>query len=436
MHHPPHALLAPADPRADGETRVATLSNGVRVLTIRLPWLPTAAVSVFVRSGSQHESGRLNGISHVVEHMAFKGTATRDCQRINLDAERLGADVNAHTDKDHTAFHMQGLAADAGRFVHMLADIVRHGCFPEVELERERQVILQEFTEDEDDAVSTSFKLFDKACFGDHPVARPVIGTRANIERFTRAELIDYVGRQYSGRNVVVGIAGDVDPEAMQREVEAAFGDMPAGEENRVAPPVYQGGSLARRLPGYSQSHVVLGYPVPSLTEPHQAALMAATVFGEGMSSPLLDEIRERRGLVYHAACSADIGALCGQFVVEASLAPEHLEEFFPAVRRLLGERAEAVSAVELERARRQLVVRSLRALERPAQRIEAAALDLFAFGRVRPRDEWLAALAAVDAAQVSAAFARLLDTPPAVAIAGKVGKQGELRAHAALSRR
>ena len=104
-----------------------------------------------MRTGSLHESPRLNGISHVVEHMAFKGTHERDCQRINLDAERLGAEVNAHTDKDHTAFHMRGLARHAGDFVRMLGDIVCNGSFPEAELERERQVILHEYVEDEDD---------------------------------------------------------------------------------------------------------------------------------------------------------------------------------------------------------------------------------------------------------------------------------------------
>jgi len=116
-------------------TSIATLANGVRVVLLALPGVGSASVSVFVRTGSAHEGAKLNGISHVVEHMAFKGTRTRDCQRINLDAERLGAEVNAHTDKDHTAFHMRGLAQDAPRFVRQLGDIVRESTFPDEELE-------------------------------------------------------------------------------------------------------------------------------------------------------------------------------------------------------------------------------------------------------------------------------------------------------------
>ncbi len=413
---------------SDAETSVATLANGVRVVVIRLPYVATAAVSVFVRSGSQHESARDNGISHFIEHMAFKGTRTRDCQQINLDAERLGAEVNAHTDKDHTAFHMRGLARDAGAFVRMLGDIVRESSFPGGELERERQVILQEFAEDDDDALSTAFKLFDQACYGDHAVAQPVIGTRANIRRFTRSELVAYVQRQYSGVNTVVGIAGDVDPDQVVGEASAAFGDMPRGEVNCVAAPDYVGGIRSRRINGCSQAHVVLGFAIPGLLGAHQAAVVAAALFGEGMSSPLLDRVRERRGIAYHADCSADVTELCGELVVEASTLPEHLDEYFIEVAALLNEHAAATDPVGLARARNQIMVRTLCAQEVPAQRLESAALDLFAFGRVRAREELMAGIAAVSPAEVRGVFARMLATGPAVALAGRLARGVEAR--------
>jgi predicted Zn-dependent peptidase len=405
----------------DPDTLVTTLPNGARVVVIRLPHLQSACVSVFVRTGSRYESRRQNGISHMVEHMAFKGTHERSCQRINLDAERLGAEVNAHTDKDHTAYHMRGLAGDAGTFIRMLADIVLHSSFPEAELERERQVILQEVAEDEDDPLSTAFKLFDKTCFGDHPLAQPVIGTCANIRRFTRADLVDYVGARYSAANLVVGVAGDVDPDAMAAQVQAAFGAMPAGRGNEVAPPAYLGGLAARGQPGVSQVHVVLGFPLPGLREDYAAGAVAAAVFGEGMSSPLMDELRERRGLVYYAACSADMSDLCGQFIIEASTAPEHLDEFFTQALRLLAVQARGIQPVDLERARKQLAVRSLAAQEQPFRRLEDAAQDLFMLGRVRSRGELQQRLQAVTAGEVRDAFERMLAQKVAVALAGRV---------------
>ena len=408
----------------DPETSVTTLANGVRVVVLPLPHVETVCASVFVRTGSRYESRRLNGISHVVEHMAFKGTHERDCQQINLDAERLGAEVNAHTDKDHTAYHMRGMARDADRLLQMLGDIVLNSTFPEAELAREREVILHEVAEDEDDVLSTAFKLFDKTCYGTHPLAQAVIGTRANIRRFTRAELMDYVQRQYTGANVVVGVAGPVDADAIAARAQALFGALRPGTENSVPAPAYIGGLAARRQPGCSQTHLVVGFPIATLREPgHAAGVVAATLFGEGMSSPLLDQLRERRGLVYYAACSADLTDLSGQFVVEASTTPERLDECATELARLLAAHAGHVAPVDLERARNQLAVRCLGAQEQPFRRLEEAAQDLFVHGRVRPRAELLAGLQAVTAEQVRDVFERMLGQAAAVAVAGKLGK-------------
>jgi predicted Zn-dependent peptidase len=414
----------PAAPAADlpSDTPLTTLPNGVRVVTLRMPGLASACVSVFVRTGSGHERAELNGISHVVEHMAFKGTATRDAARINLDAELLGAEVNAHTDKDHTAYHLRGMAADAGAFVRMLGDIVRRPVFPEAELERERQVILQEFLEDEEDPMSTAFRQFDRLCYGTHPMAQAVIGARRNIERFARADLLAYVDAQYTGANVVVGAAGDVDPAEIAREAEAAFGDLRAGAPQPVPAPAWGGGVKAARLAGCSQSHVVLGYPIPSMRDDRPAAGVAAALFGEGMSSPLMNEIRERRGLVYYAACSADVLESCGQFVIEASTTPDKVEELLRETRRLLLAQAQELSPVDLRRARNQLAVRRLRAQERPARRVEDAALDLFVHERVRSPAELRERIEAVTADEVREVFAGMLSAPPALALAGKLG--------------
>jgi len=408
-------------PAADRDTAVVTLANGVRVVTIRLPHSASASVSVFVRTGSRNESARLNGISHVVEHMAFKGTHARDAHRLNLDAERLGAQVNAHTDKDHTAYHMTGLAQHAGRSVQMLADIVRHSTFPADELERERQVILQEFIEDEDDPVSTAFKLFDKTCFGAHPLAQPVIGTRRNIERFTHDDLLAYVQRQYTGANVIVGVAGNIDPDAIAREVDAAFGTMARGDVNAVSAPSYVGGTATRRHPGSSQSHVMLGFPIPALQGDHHAAVVAAALFGEGMSSPLMHEIRERRGLVYYASTSADVADGWGLFVIEASLMPGHVDEFFTEVGKLLVAHTRSIDRTDMERARNQILVRRLQSHERPWRQLEDAAQDLFAYGHIRPRAELAERTRSVTSRQVRAAFAQMLAAGPALALAGRL---------------
>ena len=407
-----------------GDTLLATLANGVRVVAIPLPHLESASVSVFVHSGSAGESRKESGISHFIEHMAFKGTTGRSCQQINLDAEQLGADVNAHTDKDHTAFHMRGMARDAASFVHMLGDIVLEASFPEAELERERQVLLQEYIEDEEDPLSTAFKLFDRLSFGSHPAGLPVIGLKGNIGRFSRDDLLGFVESRYVGANVVVGAAGGIEPGGIVAAVEETFGGLRAGASARVAPPTHRGGTGSKAIAGLGQTHVVYGLPIPALADEAQHAHAVATaLFGEGMSSPLLDEIRERRGLAYHVSCSADVTELAGQFVIEASTAPEHAEEFMVEMKRLLLQQADRIDSAGLERAKNLIAVRRLRDWERTARRLEDAVLDVFALGRVRSRAEIAARIDAVGPLEVRRAFARMLAERPAVAIAGKLKK-------------
>lgn len=428
------ACLAPAIARDTWPImQIHSLPNGVRIAVKAMPQLQTAGVSVFVRTGSAHETRANNGISHVLEHMAFKGTRERDVHRVNLDAEVLGAEVNAHTDKDHTAYHMRGLAPDAPAFVRMLGDIVRHATFPADELERERAVILQELAEIEDDPVTLAYQLFDHACWGLHAAALPVIGQRRHIERFTRADLLAYVGRQYTGCNLVVAAAGAVDAQAILRAAEAAFGDMPVGTPNLVSPPAYAGGLRSKRIDSGSQVHLVMGCALPPLAEDDPACEVAAAAFGDGMSSPLLAELREKRGLVYHAACAADRFDGFGQLAIEASFAPKRQEAVLHEIAGLLRRQAEQADPVAIERARNQVAARLLRDDEQVERCTEQAALDLFVRGRVRSAAERVQQVRAVTADAVRSVFARMLAGTPAVALTGLLMRGAAEQARQAL---
>lgn len=403
------------------EPLMTRLRNGVRVLALPLPHALTCNVSVFVRSGSAHEPRRLSGISHIIEHMVFKGTATRDARRINLEAETLGAEVNAHTDKDHSAFHMRGHPADAMAFVRMLADITQHATFPEHELASERQVLLQEYAEDEDDPMSSAFKLFDQACWGTHAAAMPVIGARRFIEGCTREALVAYRQQHYCGENIVVAAAGPIDADAVRAEVESSFAQVTPGQAQVLQAPGYHGGVRARAQAGSSQTHAVLGFAIPGLQSLDATAELAAAVLGEGMSSPLMQRLREQRGLVYYAACAADVMDSFGQFVIEASMAPEHLHEFLAEATSLLTEQACCAHAEDLQRAHKQLAVRQLRLFERPHRWLEQAALDVFVLGQPRSQAAWAEQFTSITAEQVRACFERMLSQPVALAMTGRV---------------
>jgi predicted Zn-dependent peptidase len=261
----------------------------------------------------------------------------------------------------------------------------------------------------------------DRASFGKHPLAQAVIGTRRNIERFTRSDLVGHVQRHYTGANVVVAAAGAIAPDAIVREAEQLFASLPAGAPNVLKAPNWQGGISTRTQAGSSQAHIVMGLPIPPLQAGNPTAAVAAALLGEGMSSPLLDQLREQRGLVYYAACSADVIDSAGQLVIEASTGPKQINECLQALVGLLAELAERITPIDLERAKNQIRVRRLRGLEKPGRLLEEAALDALVMGRLRSRSDWLAQVDAVSATQVRQAFATMLQATPALAITGRV---------------
>jgi predicted Zn-dependent peptidase len=400
-----------------------TFPNGVRLLVLPMSQVATAHASLYVAAGSAHEGARLNGISHVVEHMVFKGTQTRARRAINRDAEWLGADINAHTDKDHTAYHLFGLGEHASAFVPMLADLVCQPIFPAEELEAERQVLLAEFAEDEDDPWSAAFRMLDRACHGSQPQARPVIGSRGLLQRFTRMDLVRHVEQRHCGANLLLVVAGRVDVHAVEAAAFKALGSMPAGQAQSLPAPVAHHGRYSRRHPGSSQAHMALGFATPGLAQGDMPYKLAAAVLGEGMSSPLLERLREEKGLAYYAACSAHAYRDWGQFVVEVATEPKHLHTVWEDTLALFDELAEAVKPEDLQRAKAQLQMQRARTLERPGRVAEEAALECLARGAVRTQAEWQAALMAPQGTEVALLFSAMRSHGLCAAFAGTLPK-------------
>ena len=414
-----------------GTPVVTTLANGARLLAIHLPHVQSASVGVFLRVGSRDETPGTNGLGHVLEHMAFKGTATRSVQAINLDAERLGADVNAYTSKDTTAYCMTGLGRDAGQFLEMTADIVLNSAFPEAELARELEVIRQEAIEYAEDPQDSSSELLDRAIWGEHAMGMPVIGTLENIERFTRADLVAHVKSHYVAENTVVAAAGNFDVDAFLALGERLFVGMPSARGAVPAPPPrparYVGQAVGRRFSQVSQVFVNLAYPLaPAQPEALReqrwrlATSAAAILFGGGMSAPFTDTIRERLGLAYTAQSSADHGDVWSNLVVHAVTTPDKLEQLMTATGGLLREQAERIDPVHLERARNQLAVSRVRSSERTHATMDRAVGELFARGTVTPAGETLSLIEAITADDVRTVFDRMLQHRPALAITGK----------------
>lgn len=412
-------------------TILHTLPNGVRLLVVPMPQVQSASVGVFLRVGSRDETPATNGVSHVLEHMAFKGTTTRSVQAINLDAERLGADVNAFTGKDTTGYFMTGLGRHAEQLLRMTADIVLNSTFPDNELQRELDVIRQEAIEYEEDPEDSSSELLDRAIWGDDPMGMPVIGTVGNIEGFSRDDLVRHVQSHYVAQNTVVAAAGNFDVEAWLALAEELFAAMRPAADMSVsrgpAPAAYVGHPLARRFTQVSQVYLNIAFPLApaKLDEISQqrwrlAASLATNLFGGGMSAPLVDTVREQLGLAYTAHSTMDSGDIWANFIVHAVTTPDKLDALVTATGGLLHAQARAIDPVHLERARNQLTVSRVRAGERTYAAMEQAVEKVFASGTVAPMAEAIAMIEDISAQEVRDVFGRMLASPPALAIAGK----------------
>ncbi len=407
------------------------LPNGVRLLAILMPHVQSASVGVFLQVGSRDEMPATNGIGHVLEHMAFKGTTTRSVQAINLDAERLGADVNAFTGKDMTGYFMTGLGHHVEPLLNMTADIVLNSTFPVNELQRELEVIRQEAIEYEEDPQDCCGDLLDRAIWGGHSMGMPVIGTVGNIDGFTREDLVRHVQTHHVAEKTVVAAVGNFDVEAFLMLAQALFGAMrgSAGEAacGSVVPAEYVGQTTARRFTQVSQVFLNVAYPVVPRRQEYMlqqrwriAASLAASLFGEGMSSPLVDRVREQLGLAYTAHSTIDAGDVWANFVVHAITTPDKVGALVTAAGGLLRAQAESIDTVHLERAKNQLTVARVRASERPYATMEHAVEELFASGTVTTLPEAIALIDSITADEVRAVFSDMLEKSPALAITGK----------------
>ena len=387
-----------------------------------MPQLASASVAVFIRAGSRDEAAPQCGVSHFLEHMAFKGTATRTVQAINLAAESLGADLNAYTDKDATCYYLEGLGQHVPQMLELLADIVLESTFPAAEIERERKVILQECTEYEEDPEQLSYTLLDAALWGAHPMGRPIIGTPRTIAAIRRDDLVAHVQRHYVADRIVVAAAGNFDRDAFFAQAEGLFAGVRGSDAGSYAapqPPPHLGQAKGRRLAGVSQAYINIAWPAPSRSQAPHLASLAATLFGGGMSAPLVDAVRERLALAYSVGASADVGDVHGAFVVDATTTPDKIPLFTRQLASLLAAQADSIAPGDLARAKNQLSVSLVRGAERPLRMLQSCVDKLWAGGGVFDLQEAIAIVQGLGAEPVRQVFQDMLAYPAATVLVG-----------------
>ncbi|WP_018631317.1 M16 family metallopeptidase [Neomegalonema perideroedes] len=410
--------------------RVDRLPNGLRVATERMAHLESAALGVFVDVGARSEAPAENGAAHFLEHMAFKGTRRRSARRIAEEIENVGGWINAYTARESTAYVVRVLAGDVPLGLDILADILRDSVFDPQELEREREVILQEIGECFDTPDDVLFEWLQEVSYEGQPLGRSILGTRKTVKALKREQIQGYMGKHYKPGSMVVAAAGAVDHDQILKLVEGLFGDMAPEARAEFAPARFTGG-VKRKKKSLEQAHVAFSLPAPGALEAEKLGLaqVYATAMGGGMSSRLFQEIREKRGLCYTVSAFAQSQSDSGEFTVYAGVGEARIGEAMGALVDELQEGASALSEEEAARARAQIRASILMSRESPMSRAERLARQLLTYGRVVPTEETLDRVDSANAAKLRDFGADLLKRAPALALYGPIDKALETEA-------
>ncbi|MSP48069.1 MAG: insulinase family protein [Alphaproteobacteria bacterium] len=399
--------------------RVTTLPSGLRVATDTMDHVESVSVGAWIGVGARHEPAEVNGVAHMLEHMAFKGTERRSALEIAEEIEAVGGYLNAYTGREQTAYYGKVLAADVPLAVDILADILQHSVFDPQELDRERQVILQEIGQAEDTPDDIVFDHFQAAAFPGQAIGRPVLGSAEIVGALRRDEIKGYMQSHYGIGTMLISAAGRVEHDMLVDLVGRHFGDLGPSEGAKPELAVYAGGER-RDERDLEQAHVVLGFPGLGYHHPdHHALQVFSTLFGGGSASRLFQEVREKRGLAYSIYSFGSAFLDGGIFGIYAGTSPEQVTELVPVLAEELARVADTLTESELKRARTQLKAGMLMSRESTGNRAETLANQMLIFGRPIPVIESVAKIDAVDAAAIRRVTERIRAGRPTVAAVG-----------------
>ena len=403
--------------------QLTRLPSGLTVVTERMDRVETVSFGAYVAAGSRHEEAEENGVSHFLEHMAFKGTERRTAAQIAEEIEAVGGHINAYTAREQTAYYVKVLKEDTALAADIIGDILTHSTFEPEELERERGVILQEIGQANDTPDDIIFDHFQSAAYPTQPLGRSVLGSEDGIRGMPRTALTAYMRRHYQSANMVVAAAGKLEHDQILDLVRQHFADLPGQPAPAMQPGAYRGGEF-REQRDLDQVHIVLGFPSIGYGDrDYYPTLLLSTLLGGGMSSRLFQEIREKRGLVYSIYSFTAPFADGGLFGIYAGTGESEAEELMPVTLEELRKVQQGVTEVELARARAQVKASLLMSLESTGSRCEQLARQLQVFGRVIPTQETVDKLNAVGIDDICRAAARHFRATPTLATLGPISR-------------
>ena len=402
---------------------VTKLANGMRVITEAMTRVETVSCGVWIGTGARNEAAEVNGVAHLLEHMAFKGTKRRSAQDIVEEIESVGGHLNAYTGREQTAYYAKVLKEDTELALDILADILQHSTFDSEELERERTVVIQEIGQAHDTPDDRIFDHFQMAAFPNQALGRPVLGDLETVGRMPREVVMDHMRIGYGADRMVLAAAGNLDHDEIVAATERLFDSVPAEAKVEMEPGNYVGG-MHSEIRDLEQVHLLLGFPGLSYGDDQfYATSVMSTVLGGGMSSRLFQEIREKRGLVYSIYSYPSFYRDCGLFGIYAGTGSEGVDELLPVICKQICQLPDTLDDKEIDRARSQIKAATMMSLESTGSRCEQMAQQMLVFGYPLTTEEQIERIEAVDRLAIQQVAVRIFSGRPTIAAIGPMNQ-------------
>lgn len=424
----PTSLQQVAASGTNGTIRTSELDSGLLLVTESMPGVRSLSVGCWIGTGSRDETATQAGISHLLEHLLFKGTPQRSARDIAEAIDAVGGDMNAYTTKEYTTFYVRTLARDADLALDVLSEILRDPALRPDEVDAERQVVLEELLMHLDEPADLVQEREAAALFPGHPLGKEVLGDPEVVAAVTVEELRAFFDHHYRPGNMVLSAAGELEHEELAAELERRFAGWSGGSRPVREPPVESPTPVDLLERDTEQAHLVVGVRAVERRSPQRFALdLVNHTLGGGVSSRLFQKIREERGLAYSVTSERSAYDDAGALTVSVGTAPEHAPEVLELVRAELDAvTAGGITERELEVAKGSLSAELLLSLEDSGARMSRIGGSQLLHGEVLPVDEVLARIAAVTLDDAAGVAERVLGGQRALAVVGPFG-EGEL---------
>ncbi len=362
------------------------LKNGIRVVSEVHPGSRAVSIGIWVLTGTRDELPAQAGISHLLEHLVFKGTKTRSAYQIARSLEALGGELNAYTTREYTCYHALVLKDHWRKALDVLADIVTNMKLVKKEFDLEKGVILQEIAMSEDNHEDIIYDIFFDQVYGKHPLGRPILGTPVSVATMKQNQVLEYYQKTYAGENIIISAAGALEHDEFAKEVQNYFGKKKAAKikTHRKAPRWLNRRHVVEKQG--EQIHMLMGFPTASFKDRYRfEAYIVNTVLGGGMTSKLYQSVREKRGLVYAIHSSLNTQVDSGMIMIYAGAEPKNIKKVGDLISiEMRKMKTKGVSRIDVETAKTQVIGSILLGSDDVENRMTSIAVNEMVFGRYR----------------------------------------------------